>query len=110
MKWGVIALIAAVLGGAGYYYWSHRPGPVPTTPRYANDRPCPGKTQTLVMKDPNLGETLKQGEQFDVLTNWYGCHAVERGDLVLYRFSETRDPVVRIARGIPGDRFHLVQD
>src|SRR5690348_7256404 len=34
----------------------------------------------------------------------------QRGDTVSYRFSPNQEPVPRIVRGIPGDRFELLPD
>ena len=72
--------------------------------------PCPGKTETLVAKDPAMSALLPEGTKFHMIENWYACKPVERGDLVMYRYSFQRDPVVRQVVGVPGDKFELVED
>jgi hypothetical protein len=69
--------------------------------------PCPGEIKTFVMQDLYLRGILEPGQKFRVITNYYNCHPVKRNDLVFYQFSTAMDPVVKIARGIPGDKFEL---
>ena len=53
---------------------------------------------------------LEIRQQFRVRQNWYACHPVQHGDLVLYQYTSTKEPVVRIVAGIPGDHFQLVEN
>ncbi|KAF0125763.1 MAG: hypothetical protein FD154_1611 [Elusimicrobia bacterium] len=41
------------------------------------------------------------------LYGYYDRHEVQRGDIVVCRFSFSRDPLRKIARAVPGDRFAL---
>jgi len=68
---------------------------------------CPGKNAEFEIRDPYLRGVLEQGSKVTVSLNWYECNKVERGDLVLYRFSQHEDPVVRRVVGLPGDEFEL---
>jgi hypothetical protein len=72
--------------------------------------PCPGETKTIAMKDAQMPKLFPVGSQFRVLTNWYSCHQVERGDLIYLRYSFKLDSVVRKVYGIPGDKFEVIKD
>jgi len=73
-------------------------------------RLCPGETKEFVMKDSHMRGILNEGEKYKVIFNYYDCNPIRRDDLVLYQFSTQFEPVVKIARGIPGDKFQLKQD
>lgn len=68
---------------------------------------CPGKNTEFAIQDPYLRGIVEQGSKVTVSLNWYECNKPERGDLVLYRFSQHEDPVVRRVVGLPGDEFEL---
>jgi len=65
--------------------------------------------ETIEVKDVYARPHVNKGDKVKALMNWYGCHKVETGDLVLYRYSTNQEPVIRIARATPGDRFKLVK-
>lgn len=73
---------------------------------------CTGdlKTKTLVSNDERIKNLIPLGSKFKVTLGYYKCHPVKRGDLVLYQYSTTADPVVRVVRGVGSDEFQLVQN
>ncbi len=70
---------------------------------------CNIEKKTFAASDDNMAGLIENGQEFDVEMNWYKCHPVEKGDVVLYRFSNTRDPVPRVIRAIPGEVFKLIR-
>lgn len=62
------------------------------------------------MADSFMDGLVKKGQKIKILTNWYACHALERGDLVYYQYSTNFDPVVKVVRAIPGDKFKVTRD
>lgn len=79
-------------------------------PEQKHGRPCPGETKIFVMQDLHMKGLLEPGKKFKVIYNYYDCHPVERNDLVYMKFSTEFPPIVRIARGVPGDKFKLKHD
>jgi len=73
-----------------------------------NPNLCPGETIPFQMNDSYLRGLLEKGTKVQVRINWYACHPIERNDLVLFRYSEFEDPVIRRVVGIPSDRFQSV--
>lgn len=73
-----------------------------------NPNLCPGDLISLSMADRQLTGILEEGSKVSVRLNWYACNPVYRGDLVLYRYSEFENPVIRRVVGKPSDSFNLV--
>lgn len=71
---------------------------------------CPAGVAILTMGDVYLRGVLEKDQPFRALLNWYKCHAIRKGDLVLYRYSQHSDPVVRMVTAIPGDKFRVVKN
>ncbi|MCM2282468.1 MAG: S26 family signal peptidase [Bdellovibrionaceae bacterium] len=71
---------------------------------------CPGPTQQMQMNDVYMRGVLEIGQSYSAHMNWYACHPIKKGDLVLYRFSWKFDPVVKRVVGAPGDKIALVLD
>ena len=57
---------------------------------------CPGPVEVV------------SGEK--VVTNWYACHKVQKGDSVLYQFSGTKPAVIRTVVAVENDEFTWVED
>ncbi len=101
-----------ILGGvglvflAGLVWFLNQNGQRPQMPAVEG---CPGETFEFTVNDDAMAGVLDKGATVRVVKNFYKCNPVERGDLVLYRFSELRDPVVRVAQAVPGDSFKLVR-
>lgn len=68
---------------------------------------CVHKSQRQTMGSSELGSVLEKGQQFRLLTGFYACNPILRGDLVAFSFSSALKPVVRIVRGLPGDKAEV---
>lgn len=66
----------------------------------------PGVEEAEVRGD-SLSPLLKAGVLVRIYYGYYDKHEVQRGDIVVCRFSFSRDPLIKIARAVPGDRFAL---
>ncbi len=71
---------------------------------------CPGPEVAFNMTDVYMRGVVEEGKQVKVRLNWYACNSIERGDVVLYRYSGKFSPVIKRVVGVPGDSFHLVKD
>lgn len=70
---------------------------------------CDVENVEVKVSDAAMSGIVEQSQNVKVKLNWYRCNPIKRDDIVLYRYSTSREPVVRIVRAIPGDRFKLVQ-
>lgn len=71
---------------------------------------CPGKAFPFKNVDVYVGQAFPLDQVVLVEPNYYRCHPVERGDYVVYRFSDRSEPVIRRVVAIPEDRFQLELD
>jgi hypothetical protein len=73
------------------------------------ERPCPVEKE-ITVDDAQMFGPSEKGKKLRLLENWYDCHPLKAGELVYYRYSRSKDPVVRVLAAIPGDHFSLVKD
>jgi signal peptidase I len=66
----------------------------------------PGVEEAEVRGD-SLSPLLKAGDGVRIYYGYYDNHEVQRGDIVVCRVSFSRDPLIKIAHAVPGDRFAL---
>lgn len=65
------------------------------------------KGEEVIVRGNSMSPLLKDGDKVKIRYGYYGNHAVQRGDIVVCRLSFRRDPVIKIVRAVPGDRFGL---
>ena len=58
----------------------------------------------------SLEPILSQGQHVNVRERYYDCNPVRRGDLVTLFYAGKLAPLVKIAKGIPGDAFALIKE
>ena len=66
---------------------------------------CVHQRLQKTMENEFMADVLPKGHSFEVLLGYYKCNPVQRGDLVYFRHSTPREPVVRKIYGLPGDHF-----
>ena len=55
----------------------------------------------------SMSPLAKPGEKFWLLQDYYRDHAVERGDIVAYRYAGNRNPLMKAVYAVAGDRWGL---
>lgn len=111
---GALLVGLLLLGAAAIWYINRGDGvPDSITPNelYAFDSEvCPGESRRMKMDDVYMRGLLEIGENFTAQMNWYKCHKFAANDMVLYRFTGKKIPVVRRVVAIPGDKIEVVYD
>src|SRR5579859_4034902 len=70
---------------------------------------CVSRIEVRTVRGDSLGSVAPQGTRLKLVFDYYGCHEVERGDVVAFRYAGNPwAPVVKVARGLPGDSFAVV--
>ncbi|MGB9762548.1 MAG: signal peptidase I [Minisyncoccia bacterium] len=69
---------------------------------------CPVTVEIKIVRGNSLEPLVKSGSQIKAFLGYYNCHEIQRGDLVLYRYSGDKVPLLKIVKGIPNDTFHLI--
>ena len=107
-----IIIIISVIVAALIAIWYFKPEPS-VAPRERKNiynfdpSVCPGEVISFAMSDPYMRGIIEEQQVVEITLNWYACNNVEADDIVLYRFSEFNDPVIRRVVGKPGDKFAL---
>lgn len=71
---------------------------------------CVTGVETRAVRGGSMRPLIEPGAKVKVELGYYSCREVVRGDLVLYDYQGNYDPLLKIAAGIPGDRFETVPD
>ena len=73
----------------------------------ASARDCPQKIEQRDVRGASLSGLLGPGATIKIAVGFYACHDVQREDVVAY--SGGAAPIVKVVKGLPGDKFHLQQ-
>lgn len=71
---------------------------------------CITKTEEMIVRGDSLSGVIESGEIIKTLFGYYDCNNIEHNDIVLYQYSRQAASIVKIIKGIPGDKFELKQD
>jgi len=55
----------------------------------------------------SLSPLIKDGEMIKVFLGYYNCHEIQRNDVVLYSYAGDKNPLIKIVKSIPNDKFQL---
>jgi signal peptidase I len=101
-----------VLTAAGLLYWRFfsRPSDANKEIYSFDTQKCPAGIIDFEVPDVYMRGRLEKGAKIKVELNWYHCHEPKRDDLVLYRYSWKRDPVIKRIVALPGDTIRLNKD
>jgi signal peptidase I len=78
-----------------------------TTQSIEKSQNCPIKTEEKIVRGNSLEPLIKDGETIEVLFGYYSCNPIQRNDIVLYSYAGNKNPIIKIIKGIPGDKFSL---
>lgn len=68
---------------------------------------CQIQTEELIVKGTSLSPIIEPDDTIKVFLGYYHCHEVERDDIVAYDYAGNNNPIIKIVKGIPGDKFEL---
>ena len=68
---------------------------------------CLVRTEEKIVRGNSLQGLIEDGQIIKALFGYYDCNKIERNDVVLYSVSGREAPLIKIIRGLPGDKFNL---
>jgi signal peptidase I len=68
---------------------------------------CPIKTEERIVRGNSLSPLIKSGQHIKALIGYYRCYPVKRNDIVLYHYTDDKNPLIKIVRAVPGDEWKL---
>lgn len=67
------------------------------------DMSCVAEQRTVQVDGTSMEPVLAANSEVTLLEGYYDCNDINRGELVAYRFSANRSPIVKVIIGMPGD-------
>jgi signal peptidase I len=68
---------------------------------------CITVEKLVEVRGSSLSGIIEPSENIKILINYYECNQVERNDIVAYNFTGNEVPIIKIVKGIEGDKFQL---
>lgn len=68
---------------------------------------CVTETKEETVRGNSLSGLIENGEEVKIFFGYYNCHEVNRGDIVIYNYAGSKNPLIKIVKGIPQDKFGL---
>lgn len=110
---GIVLIVISV----GLLIFSLTRKPAPTAPAPfagglgggtpAEKKDCTVKEVETTVMGESLRGLIESGSKIKVLENYYSCQKVEREDIIAYRYGGSTEPLIKIVKAVPGDKFSL---
>jgi len=68
---------------------------------------CSIKIEEMTVRGSSLDPLIKPEQTIKALFGYYNCHEIERGDVVLFDYAGNKNSIIKIVKGISGDKFEL---
>ena len=62
-------------------------------------------TKTMTINGNSMTPIINNGGEIKVQLNYYQKNTPKRCDIIVYQYSETKNPIIKRIRGIPNDKF-----
>lgn len=60
-----------------------------------------------MVQGKSLAPFINDGQKVEILLGYYQCHPVSRNDVVVFHYAGQETPLLKIVKGMPGDRFAI---
>ena len=68
---------------------------------------CSIKIEEMTVRGSSLDPLIKPEQTIKALFGYYNCYEIERGDVVLFEYAGNKNPLLKVVKGISGDKFEL---
>ncbi len=68
---------------------------------------CNFTSEKYTVRGDSLQGVVEDGQTVKVFPLYYDCYEIKRGDMIVYSYAGNAEPVIKIIKGIPGDKFEL---
>lgn len=66
---------------------------------------CLIRSEERIVRGNSLQGLIEDGETVKILFGYYDCHDIIKEDVIAYSFAGNEEPLIKIVKGIPGDKF-----
>ena len=70
---------------------------------------CSIKTEEMIVRGNSLDPLIKSDQTIKALFGYYDCNKIKICDIVLFDYAGNKNSVIKIVKGISGDKFELRQ-
>ncbi|MBI4993969.1 signal peptidase I [Candidatus Wolfebacteria bacterium] len=68
---------------------------------------CVSKIEERVVRGNSLSGLIEPSTSVKILFGFYDCNKIRRGDIVAYNYAGNPEPIIKIVKGVEGDKFQL---
>jgi signal peptidase I len=68
---------------------------------------CVNEIEEMTVQGNSLHGFVEDGQKIKAYLDYYECREAQREDVVLYEYAGNSNPLIKIVKAIPGDRFLL---
>jgi len=72
-----------------------------------NSAACAIDERPLKVSGNSMTGLIENGAELKLLVGYYQCQPVERDDIVVYDYAKDQTPIIKMVKGIAGDKFRL---
>lgn len=69
---------------------------------------CIVNVDKRIVRGDSLSGIIETGEIIKIAFGFYDCNEINREDIVVYNFSGGSDPIIKMVKGLPGDKFEFL--
>lgn len=73
----------------------------------AENLSCITKIENRTVRGASMSGLIENNSTVRILFGYYGCNEIARGEIAAYNYSGNENPIIKIVKGIPRDKFHL---
>ncbi|MCB0347579.1 MAG: signal peptidase I [Bdellovibrionales bacterium] len=66
---------------------------------------CNTSTQQVIVNGTSMSPLFKDKQELKVIKNYYSCHDIQRGDIIVFEQSGRKNLLIKSVIAIPGDKF-----
>ncbi|MCK4730671.1 MAG: signal peptidase I [Candidatus Aenigmarchaeota archaeon] len=71
------------------------------------DYNCITKTEEKTVRGTSLTGLIENGQNVNILFDYYNCNEIKKWDVVVYDYAGNDNLIIKIVKGLPGDKFSL---
>ncbi len=68
------------------------------------------KVEERIVRGKSMTGIINEGTIVKIIIDYYKKNEIQRGDIIAYSFFENQEPIVKIVKGVPGDKFDILND
>jgi len=68
---------------------------------------CITKIEEKTVRGTSLTGLIENGQTVKILYGYYNCNEIKRNDIVIYNYTGNKNPLIKIIKALPGDKFSL---